>query len=355
MTDAGRSPPKAAAKERRTHLATRREPLSLELGGRLAQVQVAYRTFGKLNDRRDNAVVVCHPLTRSADLDDWWADMLGGKGALDPARDFVICSNTLGSCFGTTGPSSLDPETGKPHGPNFPAITIRDTVALQQWLVTEELGLEEIHTVIGAGLGAMQALEWVVTAPRRVRELVVIGGCGRQSAWGIGLSESQRCAIFGDPAFKAGHYSAKAPPTAGLAIAGMIAKCASRSRPSFESRFGRKLQGGQRYAVESFLHDQGLELARRFDANSYMTLTRAMDSHDLGRGRGEYESILAGIKTRTLVVSIPTDVLHPIEEQVELARGLPHARLVHLRSAHGHEAFELEAKELGKLVAAFRG
>ena len=279
--------------------------------------------------------------------------MLGSGRALDPARDFIVCSNVLGSCHGTTGPASIDPRTGRAFGPNFPVVTVRDMVALQLWLV-RGLGVRRLRLVVGGGLGAMQVLEWAVMAPEMVGAVVAVAATGRQSAWCIGLSEAQRCAIYDDPRYKEGRYDPGDPPKAGLAIARMIAVCSYRSRANLEKRFGRRIEDGRCFAVESFLHEQGLKLAARFDANSYMTLTRAMDSHDLARGRGDYEAVIRGIEAPALIVSMPADVLYPTEEQVELVRTLPHARLVHLRSSIGHDAFLADAQQLSALVRAFR-
>jgi len=207
--------------------------LELELGGRLGSLRVGYRTWGTLDAEGSNAVVVCHALTGSADADLWWTRMFGPGRALDPERDFVICSNILGSCYGTTGPTSIDPATGAPWLGTFPAITVRDMVRVQQALVTA-LGVRRVRMVIGGSLGGMQALEWALLFPALVESVVFIASTARHSAWCIGLSEAQRQAIYLDPRWRGGRYDPADPPAGGLAAARMAAMLSYRSQPSFE-------------------------------------------------------------------------------------------------------------------------
>jgi homoserine O-acetyltransferase len=328
-------------------------PLPLDSGEVLPGVQVAYRTWGTLSCARDNAVMVCHALTGSADADGWWHGLFGPRGAFDPRNDFIICSNILGSCYGTTGPTSPRPGCGRPWGPDFPAVTVRDMVCLQAHLL-DALGIRRLRLVIGGSLGGMQALEWAASFPERVDAIVPIATSGRHSAWCIGLGEAQRAAIASDPRWSEGRYPPEAPPTAGLAAARMIAMCTYRSHDSFSQRFGRKTEGAGRFSIESYLRHQGERLVARFDANSYVTLTRAMDAHDLGRKRVGYESALAEIEVPALVVGITSDVLYPQSEQAELARLMPRARLELLPSPHGHDAFLIETAALSRIVTSFR-
>ncbi len=325
----------------------------LDRGGRLERVQVAYRTWGALDAAGGNCVVVCHALTGSADVDRWWTQMFGPGQALDPDRDFIVCANILGSCYGTTGPTSVDPATGRPWLGDFPAYTVRDMVRLQRELL-RALGVRAVRLVVGGSLGGMQALEWALMYPELVSAVAPIASPARHSPWAIGLSEAQRQAIFADPLWQGGRYQPERPPAAGLAAARMMAMCTYRSRDSFEERFGRRPQTADLYAVESYLRYQGQQLVDRFDAATYVGLTRAMDSHDVARGRGEYEEVLRGLKAPALVVSIPTDVLYPQAEQEELARLLRAGRLVQLESPHGHDAFLIEVEALSAMVAAFR-
>ncbi len=327
--------------------------LPLELGGRLPGVQVAYRTWGALDAEGRNAVVVCHALTGSADVDRWWTQMFGRGQALDPDRDFVVCANILGSCYGTTGPSSTDPATGRPWLGDFPAYTVRDMVRLQRELL-RALGVNRVRMVIGGSLGGMQTLEWALMYPELVEAIVPIANPSRHSPWAIGLSEAQRQAIFADPLWKGGRYDPERPPAAGLAAARMMAMCTYRSRDSFEERFGRRPQTADVFAVESYLRYQGEQLVDRFDAATYVGLTEAMDSHDVARGRGDHEEVLRGLKAPALVVSIPSDVLYLPAEQEEFARLLPNGRLARLESPHGHDAFLIEVEALSAMVAGFR-
>src|SRR5512133_3018499 len=329
-------------------------PFALELGGVLPALRVGYRAWGKLDPDGGNAVVVCHALTGSADADLWWTHMFGPGRALDPDRDFVVCSNILGSCYGTTGPTSIDPATGAPWFGAFPSITIRDMVSVQHRLV-EALGIRRVRMVIGGSLGGMQALEWALLHPELVESVVFIASTARHSAWCIGLSEAQRQAIYADPRWRGGAYDPADPPADGLAAARMMAMLSYRSQPSFEMRFGRRPQTEDVYAVESYLRYQGQQLVERFDPATYVTLTRAMDTHDVSRGRGDFDDVLRGMRQPMLVVSIDSDVLYWPWEQREVASLLPNARLAMLDSPHGHDAFLIDVDRLSEMVAEFRG
>jgi len=329
-------------------------PVALENGRRLQDVRIAYRTWGRLARTRDNAIVVCHALTGSADVDQWWAGMLGPDLALDPERDFIVCTNILGSCYGTTGPLSTEPETGKPYRASFPQITVRDMVRIQS-TVLEHLGIEKVRAVIGGSLGGMQALEWGLMFPDMVDAIIPIAVSSRHSAWCIGLSEAQRQAIFADADWKDGYYDADTPPSAGLRAARMMAMCSYRSRLDFHERFSRSFQPGVRglFQVESYLRYQGAKLDGRFDANSYVLLSRAMDSHDVCRGRGKLGKVLGAMKMPALVVSIDSDILYPPIEQHELSDLMPNAELCVLHSPHGHDSFLIDVNELSSLVRDF--
>ncbi len=328
-------------------------PLALDLGGEL-QVRVAYRERGTLSPAGDNCVVVCHALTGSADADRWWTRMFGPGRALDPERDYVVCSNLLGSCYGTTGPASTDPATGRPWLGDFPAITVRDMVRAQGELV-KALGVKKIRLVVGGSLGGMQTLEWALTFPELVEAIAPIACSARHSAWAIGIGEAQRQAIMADPRWRAGRYDPADPPSAGLAVARMMAMLTYRSMPSFEERFGRRPQTAELFAMESYLRYQGRQLVERFDPATYVTLTRAMDTHDVSRGRGEFEEVLRAVKQPALVVSIDSDDLYLPREQEEIARLVPGARLARLASMDGHDAFLIDVDWISERVAEFRG
>jgi len=328
------------------------DPVELECGTVLEDVQVAYRTWGRPTTAADNAVVVCHALTGSADADLWWGELIGPGRALDTERDFIICCNVLGSCYGSTGPTSPGPKANEWWGGGFPAVTVRDMVEVQRRLLNA-LGVARVRLVIGGSLGGMQALEWVLLDDR-VEAAVVIAASARHSAWCIAQSEAQRAAIAADSRWRGGRYEPNRPPASGLAAARMMAMCSYRSPTSLEDRFGRATDGGDGFRVSSWLSHHGNDLVARFDANSYVCLTRAMDRHDVGRGRGGVARSLGSVRAPTLVVSIDSDGLYPPLEQQELANLIPAAELHTLRSPHGHDGFLIETDQLEHCVRNFR-
>lgn len=325
----------------------------LESGESLRDVRIAYRTWGDKANATDNAVLICHALTGSADVEAWWPNIIGSGRAFDPAHDYIICANILGSCYGTTGPVSLNPQSGERYRADFPSVSVRDMVNLQHELLNE-LGVDRLELVTGPSLGGMQALEWAISYPERVSSVVPIGVGGRHSAWCIGVSEAQRAAIAADPNWNDGYYSDDSPPSSGLAAARMMAVCTYRSWESFDSRFGRDQRADELYQVQSYLRHQGEKINDRFDANTYVTLTHAMHTHDLSRGRGDYPDMLQTISQPALVVSVSTDALYPPREQQELADHLPAARYDILDSVHGHDGFLIETDALGHKIARFR-
>ncbi len=328
-------------------------PFVLENGARLEELQIAYRTWGKLDNAAENAILICHALTGSADVEAWWPDIIGEGKTFDPGHDFIICANILGSCYGTTGPASLKPCGSVRYRADFPRISVRDMVEVQR-LLLDHLGVRNIELVTGPSLGGMQALEWAASYPDRIGSVVPIGVGGRHSAWCIGVSEAQRAAIAADPNWQGGYYSDEAPPEKGLAAARMMAVCTYRSFESFEARFGREQRNDEQYQVQSYLRHQGRKINQRFDANTYVTLTHAMHSHDLARGRGTYPDALSQIRQPTLVVSVSTDALYPPAEQRVLAEHLPGARYEVLECDHGHDGFLIETEALGDMIARFR-
>ena len=328
-----------------------RESLALEGGGTLRGVKVAYRSWGTLNPAGDNAVLVCHALTGSADVDVWWAGVLGSGKALDPERDFVVATNVLGGCYGTTGPSH--PSAPETRGPEFPLLTIRDQVRAQA-AALKALKVRGLRLVVGGSMGGMHALEWGVWEPLPVEAVSAIGTPARHHPWAIGLASTQRQAIRTDPAWRGGHYPPDAPPKAGLAVAKRIAMCSYRSPESFQLRFKREENTEGSFEVESYLRYQGDKLGDRFDANSYLALTQAMDTHDLGRGRGPLRDVLANLRPSVQIIGIRSDVLYPPHEVRELAQGIPSASLKWLSSPHGHDAFLIEQDEVNQEILSFR-
>lgn len=328
-------------------------PFRLESGEQLQDVQVAYQTWGNPKNAPDNTILICHALTGSADVDAWWPKIIGEGRPFDPANDYVICANILGSCYGTTGPLTPVPGRDRRYRADFPRISVRDMVELQR-LLLDSLDIDRIELVIGPSLGGMQALEWAAMYPERVGAVIPIGVGGRHSPWCIGISEAQRAAIAADPNWNDGDYSEDARPEAGLAAARMMAVCTYRSWQSFEDRFGREMRDSEHYQVQSYIRHQGKKINERFDANTYVTLTHAMHTHDLARGRGDYPETLRTIQQPALVVSVSSDALYPPEEQQLLAREMPNAQHETLVSLHGHDGFLIESEALGPMISKFR-
>ena len=334
--------------------------IPLESGVVLPELEVAFRTWGRLNAASDNAVVVCHALTGSADADAWWAPLFGPGNALDPERDFIVCANVLGGCYGSTGPTSEAPD-GRLFGGRFPRVTVRDQVDAQRRLL-DALGVRGIRLAIGGSMGGLQALEWALLDPR-VQAVATVAASGRHSPWCIAWSEAQRQAIAADARFAGGHYDPADPPRAGLAAARAIAMLTYRTAGSLAARYGRapgadvfgaRAKRPDEPAVAGWLSHHGDLLNDRFDANTYLRLLDAMDSHDLGRGRGGLAAACARLTQPTLVVSIPNDALYVPADQHELAQTLPDARLEVLESAHGHDGFLLDAAGLAPIVRDLR-
>ena len=325
--------------------------LALEGGETLAGAHVAYRTWGQLNADRDNVVWVCHALTANADVLGWWPGLVGPGCYFDPADWFIVCANVLGSCYGSTGPLDADPATGQARFQHFPRLTIRDLVAGHEAL-RQELGIEDVHTLIGGSLGGQQALEWAVQRPDLFDHLVVIATNARHSAWGIAFNEAQRLAIEADPTYAAGQPSGGDD---GLRAARAMAQLSYRSYAAYADTQtdpdGDALL--REHRASAYQRYQGEKLVARFDAYSYVALSRSMDSHHLGRGRGGVPAALGRIGARTLVLGITSDVLFPLSEQQELAAHIPGAMYAELDSRFGHDGFLLETAAIAHFLAQF--
>ena len=348
-------------------VATPDDPLALELGGELVRVALAYETYGELNARGDNAVLVCHALTGSGhaagrtdreEVPGWWDPLIGPGKAIDTRRYFVVSSNVLGGCYGSTGPSSLDPETGRPYALDFPRYTVRDMVEVQRRLI-DRLGVRSLAAVIGGSMGGMQVLEWAAMFPERVRAIAPIAIGPRHSAWAIGLNEVARRAITSDPAWQGGGYALDRQPERGLGLARAIAMLSYRSFDSLEQKFGRERTAassdllGKSFEIESYLDYQGVKLVQRFDANTYLYLTRAMDDYDIAAGRDKASRVLGRMTMPALVMGIASDVLYPEAEQRALADALPRATYATIRSPHGHDAFLIEFPQVAAHLRRF--
>ena len=335
--------------------------LSLELGGALPHFTLAYRTWGRLSPDADNAVIVCHALTGSADADAWWAPLFGSGKALDPAHDFIVCSNVLGGCYGSTGPASDDVENVH-RAARFPELTIRDQVRAQMALA-DALGIRRIKLVIGGSMGGLQALEWGLLDAERVESLAVVAASARHSAWCLTWSEIQRLALRTDPKFRDGHYPSDDAPVSGLGAARAVAMATYRSGASLDDRYGRQSGAavfGERattpedFAVRAWVQHHAQNFVRRFDANCYLTLIGAMDRHDVGHGRGGVSAALGRMEQPVLVVSISSDALYLPQEQEFLFDALPNANLVKIQSMHGHDGFLIDAVRMEPSIRKFR-
>ncbi|QKW25572.1 homoserine O-acetyltransferase [Streptomyces seoulensis] len=351
----------------------RAAPLALEAGGELAGVRLAFETWGRPAPDRSNAVLVLHALTGDSHVagpagpghpsPGWWDGLIGARRALDPDRWFVVAPNVLGGCQGSTGPSSPGPG-GRHWGSRFPFLTQRDQVAVEADLA-DALGIDRWALVVGGSMGGMRALEWAVAHPERTGALLLLATTAAASAEQIAWANIQLRAVRGDPHWRGGDYHDAGPgrgPHAGLGLARRLAHVTYRSEPELRGRFGRTPQGaedpwnGGRYQVESYLDHHAAKLVRRFDAGSYVTLTEAMNSHDVGRGRGGTRAALGRVTAPTLVAGVDTDRLYPLYQQAELAAGIAAAdRLRVIESPYGHDGFLIEVEQVAALVAELLG
>ena len=326
--------------------------LTLESGEVLPDITIAYQTWGELNAQGTNAILVNHALTGWSDVPGWWPSIVGPGLPLDSNKYFVICPNVIGGCQGSTGPSSLAPD-GKRWGSRFPVLTIRDMVAAELRL-TDLLGITRYELSVGPSLGGMRSLEWAIDHPDRVAAICTIGSSAVATGDQIGGASIQIRAIKSDPYFNGGdYYEQERGPDSGMGIARRIAHLTYRTESEMDVRFGRELQGDEtgRYAVESYLDHQAAKLARRFDANTYIVLTEAMNSHDVGRVRGGVAAALGGITVPVSVVSIDTDRLFPVRLQEEIVELTPTALpLETISSPFGHDGFLIEVDSMGELL-----
>jgi homoserine O-acetyltransferase len=349
-------------------------PFALLSGQSLSVLEIGYETYGRLNADASNAILICHALTGDqhvASLNPrtgkpgWWPRLVGPGLPIDPKRHFIIASNVLGGCSGSSGPGSIDPATGQRYAMHFPVITIRDMVRAQA-LLLDHLGVGVLQAVVGGSMGGMQALDWAVAFPDRVRSVVAIASAARHSAQNIAFHEVGRQAIMADPNWAGGDYPVDRPPAAGLAVARMAAHITYLSEEGLTAKFGRRLQNREalgfgfdaEFQVESYLRHQGLAFTERFDANSYLYITRALDYFDLAAPHGGQLALaFAGTRTRFAVISFTSDWLYPTAESRRVVRALNAAgaavSFVELESPFGHDAFLLEAPEMNRVVDGF--
>ncbi len=324
------------------------QPFALENGAVLNGLTIAYHSFGQMNARKDNIVWVCHHLTANSDIPAWWGGMIGPGCAIDPEKHFIICANVIGSCYGTTGPLSTDPQTGKPYYSRFPAITIRDMVQAHI-LLRKQLGIAAIHLLIGGSMGGYQALEWAIMEKPIIRNLVLLCASAAESAWGIAIHTAQRLSIeadstWGNNTLDAGKKGLKAARAIGLISYrnhGILVE--KQTEPDIEKTDG--------YKASSYMNYQGDKLVNRFNTYSYWLLSKAMDSHQIARHRNRSAArVLKEISQRTLIIGIHSDILCPLAEQEFLARYIPDATLRAIDSAYGHDGFIVETAIISREI-----
>ena len=331
---------------------TFKQPFITESGAIIENPYLAYQCWGQLNTARDNAVIICHALTGNSDAKDWFSGFFGKESLVDTSSHFVLCINHPGSCYGSIGPTSLNPITGQPYQADFPQLTIRDIVRLEQQLLND-LKIYGVELVIGASMGGMVALEFTVMDVR-IKNACYIAMGKAHTPWAIGISEAQRLAIAADENWKDGFYDPENQPAKGFAAARAMAMLTYRSPANYTDKFARKKQSNSdQFQMESYLRYQGDKLVKRFDANTYVQLSKAMDSHDVARGRGSFSEVLGRINIPVLVIGISSDLLYPINEQRELAGLIPGASYHQIESPYGHDAFLIEFKQINAALANF--
>ncbi|WP_019120234.1 homoserine O-acetyltransferase MetX [Brevibacillus massiliensis] len=341
----------------------------LESGECIRQVEVGYQAYGTYDREANNAVLVCHALTGDVYVagDEqragWWEGLIGPGMPIDTNKYYVICSNVLGGCYGTTGPASLCPGDGKPYGSRFPFITIRDMVRVQRRLL-EVLGVDQLYAIIGGSVGGMQVYEWMTEYPEMMQLALPIATCSRFSAIAIAYNDVARQAIQSDPEWQGGDYYPGAGPRRGLSVARMIGMITYRTAELFEERFGRSLQAPNdsdpsqtMFQIESYLRYQGEKLVDRFDANSYLTLLKAMDTHDIGVNRGGIEQALSRVQAKVVSIAIDSDLLYPDSHQREMAELMRRlgkdVDFYIMESKYGHDGFLVEFQKMGRIIKPY--
>lgn len=330
------------------------QPFTLENGTVLPGIRIAYHTYGEMNAERNNIIWVCHALTANSDVADWWKGLVGAGCLVDPGRYFIVCANILGSCYGSTGPASEDPVTGEPYYSRFPNVTIRDMVQAHI-LLRRHLGIEKISLLMGGSMGGYQVLEWAVMEREAIERIFLIATSPSESAWGVAVHTAQRLAIEADATWKDATKEAGAK---GLKAARAIGMLTYRNYGTFqEKQTDPDPEKIDDFKASSYLNYQGEKLVKRFNAYSYWLLTKAMDSHHLGRGRGgDLIAVLQTITQPTLIIGIRSDILCPLDEQRFMADHMPDTRFIEIDSAYGHDGFIIETAQithfLGEWLAA---
>lgn len=327
------------------------KPFRLENGEELPHLTIAYHTYGKLNASRDNVIWICHALTANSDAQHWWPGMIGRFCALDTNEYFVICANILGSCYGTTGPSSLNAMSGFSYDANFPLITIRDMVNVHE-LLRQYLFINKVQCLIGGSMGGYQALEWAIMNPDRINKLILLATSAKETAWGIAIHTAQRMALEADASF---HSQGPQAGAKGLAAARAIGMLTYRNYKQFvHSQTDLKEGKLNGFSADGYMRHQGKKLVGRFHAHSYYLLTQAMDTHNVARGRGDtVEEVLGSIRQPVLILSMENDLLCPYGEQQRLAEHIPHSKLIVIDTLMGHDGFLTEVEKIGIHINSF--
>jgi homoserine O-acetyltransferase/O-succinyltransferase len=333
--------------DKRDHIFHYHQTFRLEAGGVLPGFQLKYGTLGKLNEERNNVIWVCHALTGNADFTDWWGGLFSADGPFDPAKNFIICANMLGGCYGSTGPLSVSPTTGRPYFHDFPTVTSRDVVRAFD-LLRSELKIDKIHTLIGGSLGGQQVLEWAILNPTAFEHIIPISCNAVHSPWGIAFNEAQRLAIEADSTWKLNEARAGID---GLKAARAIGMLSYRHYDTYgETQNEKTNEKIADFRAGTYQRYQGEKLANRFNAFTYWHLSKMMDSHNVGRHRESVETALKCIKAKALVIGIESDILFPLTEQQFLAQQIPKATFEVITSIYGHDGFLVEFDQLKKII-----
>lgn len=325
------------------------QPFPLENGGVLPELTLGYHTFGTLNAERSNVIWVCHALTANSDVSDWWSGLFGPGNVFDPEKYFIVCANMIGSCYGSTGPRSIHPNTGKAYGTDFPLVSIRD-IARSQDLLRQHLGIESIALCIGGSCGGHQVLELAFLIPEKIKKMALLVCAARESAWAIAIHESQRLAIEADPSWT---HDDDHSGEAGLRAARAIGLLSYRTIEAYCDTQSDQDERIDQFRAASYMQYQGEKLVRRFYSQSYWQLTKTLDTHNVGRGRGGIPAALKQLTMPAFVFSIQKDLLIPPFEQEMLAEHLPNARFVSFDSKFGHDGFLIETEVIGGEIGRF--
>lgn len=321
-------------------------PFKLESGEFIHGLELAYHTFGKQNEQRDNIIWVFHALTANSDVEDWWPSLVGNNLPIDPKDYFIICVNTIGSFYGSTGPRSLNPKTGEAYGLNFPIFTVKDVVSTQL-LLAEHLGIQKIRLALGGSFGGFQALEFALMFPGEIDNMALLVSSAKETAWSIAIHEAQRLSLTADQSFYGNDHASGQD---GMRAARGIGLLTYRTYEAYKQTQSDTDDRLTDFRASSYIRYQGNKLVNRFHAHCYWYLGKCLDTHNIGRGRGGVENVLMQIKIPTQVIGIQTDRLVPIAEQKFIAKYMPNAEFIEIQSEFGHDGFLIEGEKIGSIL-----